>query len=599
MKCWHWEPYRSIVRFTGGAATSELWGARVRCGESNASDCFHSVPAPVTQSDFPYLSVVGQYELWERDSLASALTVAPSTSDPVLLLAAYSRWGSETVKHLSGRFSFAIWNSLQGSLFACRDPLGSLPFVYSVRSDQIAFASDMETMLEGFELPRVLNGDVLTACYVAKTCSFTPGETLFRGILSLPPGHYLKATADNIQVRQYWEPSIRPELVPVRDEEVFEKTEELVERAVARWIGARKSVGLLLSGGLDSSVLAAVTARHLRKTNRTLLALGAVNQFCDPAIPDERAHMEALSSIDNMEIRYVSAEDRGPFDDIEDPSRFYTSCIRFSRKFLSHELASVAEAHGVETLLGGGGGEATITNSPQPFLLECAASFRIDRLRCQLRALQESRGHSAARILASEFRNHVMPRKPGPSRYAFTKGFLAAHPVRFFPRYPLMPDTRRRNLQELRRALACDSLFSTRPRLSLHAPQEPLRDLALVEFCLAVPGHYKVRNGFRRYLARRAFQHILPPAAAWRVTHMPFSPDYHHRYNAQLPKAVEFLRAIGKSDPVREVVDVDLLRKLAQPVTPEITFRYSPAIGSVPLSIYLINFLRQFPAYRN
>ena len=125
---------------------------------------------------------------------------------------------------------------------------------------------------------------------------------------------------------------------------------------------------------------------------------------------------------------------------------------------------------------------------------------------------------------------------------------------------------------------------------------QPLRDKRVFEFCVAAPGNLKVRNGYPRYLVRGALDGILPKKIQWRTSKHPFSPDYYFRYNAQLGKARDFVSAIGSSDPVRSIVDVERLGQLLQPAAP---MAGSPeARDIVPQSIYLICFLRQFAEYR-
>jgi asparagine synthase (glutamine-hydrolysing) len=121
-------------------------------------------------------------------------------------------------------------------------------------------------------------------------------------------------------------------------------------------------------------------------------------------------------------------------------------------------------------------------------------------------------------------------------------------------------------------------------------------DHRIIEFCLAAPGSMKVGRGYSRYMIRKAMDGLLPPRIQWRTTKQPFSGDYPARYTGQLEKVREFLRSITPKDPVRTIVDVDLLKTLvgingAAPDSWE-------AVGPIPMSIYLICFLRQFSEFR-
>jgi asparagine synthase (glutamine-hydrolysing) len=105
-----------------------------------------------------------------------------------------------------------------------------------------------------------------------------------------------------------------------------------------------------------------------------------------------------------------------------------------------------------------------------------------------------------------------------------------------------------------------------------------------------------VREGYQRYPIRAALNGILPPKIQWRTDKIPFSPDYFVRYNAQLGMALEFVAAIRPNDPVRKIVDVEKLRRMLVPV--DAAAKPAPARDEIPLTLYLINFLRQFSEFR-
>jgi asparagine synthase (glutamine-hydrolysing) len=120
-------------------------------------------------------------------------------------------------------------------------------------------------------------------------------------------------------------------------------------------------------------------------------------------------------------------------------------------------------------------------------------------------------------------------------------------------------------------------------------------DKDLLEFCIAAPGSMKIHGGYSRYMVRRSLDGVLPKKIQWRTTKAPFAPDYFIRYNAQLPKAVEFVESIRANDPVRAVVDVPELKRLLRPVDP---VQGSFDALALPVSCYLICFLRQFAEFR-
>ena len=398
-------------------------------------------------------------------------------------------------------------------------------------------------------------------------------------------------------MRPYWQPAIRPELVPAKEEDVFEQTRSLVERAVLNRCSKRKSLGVMYSGGLDSSVLVGVAAQVLKKSNRSVIALSAVNDERHGSIADERSYMAALSGLDNLHIEYVGASGQGPFDDLNKPDRFDTTCIRYSRAFLDDALQDRAASLGVDVLFSGEFGEATISANPSPHVLECAVRLRWATMVQELRGYAKRSGRSPFWHLGAEAWRQVVPKALSDPTYYLSPDLLKAFPPVPLPAYPLWPDTRQTKLADTLRMRLCDVYMSTRDPELVFSPTKPFKDKNLLEFCLALPAKFKSRNGVGRYLLRRSFAGLLPEKIISRPGKLPYSPDYFSRYEEQLPAAVEFVRSIRKSDPVRDVVDVDRLSAAVNRALP-LQPRDRPAIASIPNTIYLIQFLRHFSAFR-
>jgi asparagine synthase (glutamine-hydrolysing) len=307
--------------------------------------------------------------------------------------------------------------------------------------------------------------------------------------------------------------------------------------------------------------------------------------------------MDQLSGLDNMQLEHVAATGRGPFDGIEDPVGFRTSCNRYSRHFMDCSIHEAAGSRGVDVLLSGIFGEYTISAKPGPYLLEFASQMRFATLLRELRCQSEMLNHSRVRRFAAQAWHHMIPGSPGPDTVFLRSEFVRQFAPKSLGRSPLWPSTQRTELKRVNDLLNIDAFSSTVPRNVAFATAIPFRDRRLLEFCLALPAEYKVRNGFSRYLLRRSFESVLPRSIAWRTTKMPYSPDYASRYNSQINKAREFVNSISRSDPVADLVDIERLRRATNPVGSD---RNSSMVAllPVPRSIYLINFLRHFPAFR-
>jgi asparagine synthetase B (glutamine-hydrolysing) len=129
-------------------------------------------------------------------------------------------------------------------------------------------------------------------------------------------------------------------------------------------------------------------------------------------------------------------------------------------------------------------------------------------------------------------------------------------------------------------------------------PRYPLLDKELLEFCLAAPLEFKVKNGYKRYMVRSGLNGLLPTEIQWRTSKGAFSPDYLQRYQAQLPEVRAFLNEISPNDPVKQIVDIEKLKGWTKPSTRPEDMSDKITRDAVPQGIYLIHFLRRFAEYR-
>jgi asparagine synthase (glutamine-hydrolysing) len=514
------------------------------------------------------------------------------------LLAAYEKWGEDCPRLLLGEFSFAIWDNRQNRLFLCRDHFGLRPLLYYRKNSFLVFASDPRTLLAVPDIPRKLNQRKLAGTIVHLGYHLYEEETFHDGILSVPAASWVSADASGIQKRTYWAAEIRPEIVPRSDKEAFAALRELLFKAVDCRLSSDSTVITELSGGLDSSAIAGVAAKCLQKQGRSLLAVSAVlPENLRDCLTDEREYIDSFRSWPNIQIEYVTAPGRGPFDWIEDPSHFVVSPTQNSRAYLFDEFEAVAARHGAQVLLQGSSGEFGVTCRGDRYLVELALTLRWFTLGRELRNIAQLHQRSGIRFLAGRLRD-LMPRSPDgeTNLYALLTDQLRMQGKSLRPFHSSSPFQRQEQKAMLRRYPRSAALRTGQtPRGGVRVAK-PLLDKRLVEFCLSAPPRMKFHNGYSRYLVRGALDGILPTRIQWRTDKKPFSPDYSVRYNAQLGKAKEFVAAIGRNDPVRSMIDVDRLEQLLRPLSPGVTSH--AARVSVPVSIYTICFLRQFSEYR-
>ena len=232
-----------------------------------------------------------------------------TTGDTEVLLLAYAVWGEKCVEHLNGMFAFAVWDEMEKSLFLARDRMGQKPLYWSAKSiaggswgglkkgeenaaspfAAIAFASELTSLLNLTWVSRNvdwvgLNG-YLQFGYVPQP------RTAFSDIRNFEPSVYGLARYNSVKAKVYFERSGLGLKVPANPRTAVLQTRALVEEAVTRQLVSDVPVGCLLSGGMDSSIVALVMAKALGSNKKVdTFSLG----FGDP-LYDETQYAESVA----------------------------------------------------------------------------------------------------------------------------------------------------------------------------------------------------------------------------------------------------------------------------------------------------------------
>lgn len=175
-------------------------------------------------------------------------------SDSETLLHGYESWGKGLVQKIRGMFGFGIWDENEKKFFAARDFFGIKPFFYTIVDGAFVFASEIKCLLEYPGFHKEVNQEVLEQ-YLS--FQYSPlEETFFKGVYRLLPGHFLTWKAGQIDIERYFDPMLTPKNMGT-DEEIIDRIDKTMDKSVKRHMIADVEVGAFLSGGVDSSYIAA------------------------------------------------------------------------------------------------------------------------------------------------------------------------------------------------------------------------------------------------------------------------------------------------------------------------------------------------------
>ena len=457
-----------------------------------------------------------------REDLAARGHAFRSQSDTEVILAAYREWGTDCLSRLNGMFAFALCDGRRRQLFMARDRAGEKPLFYATGAGALRFASELKGLMADPSFVRRVDPQALD-CYLAM--GYVPGERcMLQGVKKLPPAHALVFDLDSGQSRlwRYWQ---LPELDGAQPggpdaTALQQELETLLEDAVRRQLVADVPVGVLLSGGVDSSLITAMAVRAAPKVKTFTI------RFPGYAAYDETEHARLIAQHFGTEhVELVAAEStaelmpllaRGFDEPMVDSSMIPTYLV--SR--LVREHCTVA--------LGGDGGDELFAGYPH--------YNRLLWLQRRLRAVPQSLRAAASRtaaLLPVGFKGRNWLRGLGtdlrtglPLVYSLFDGearrrllqahgdwTLAAERIRA-ERIPGSADLlQRATRMDFGNYLAEDILVKVDRASMLNSLEvrAPLLDYRVIEFAYAkVPSQLKATANNRKVLLKQLAARVLP-----------------------------------------------------------------------------------------
>jgi asparagine synthase (glutamine-hydrolysing) len=467
-----------------------------------------------------------------RESLEAKGHVYQTHCDTETILHLYEEHGSSCVDYLRGMFAFAIWDQHKRELFIARDRLGVKPLYYVHRDDgSLFFGSEIKALLEAGAVRPKINYAVLSD-YLANHAP-SGEETLFLGVKRLLPGHVLTWRDGEVAIRRYWDVDFSKDDAETRDDKTYiTQWSDLFRESVRLRLMADVPLGMFLSGGIDSSAIAAVMSGMVSEPIKTFSVAFAERE----ANELEYARLVAEAYKTNHHEIVVSPEQffealpRLVWHEDEPLAHPSSVALYFVSHLASQHVKVVLTGEGSDELLAGYGRyRRTLWNlSMGRRYNKLAPSFARDALRSQI--------------------ENTLP--TGRLRQKLMRTFLVLSPELesiYFDNFAVFPtpmqqhmftrETRARMHEidpyvELRRVLArakdmslLDGLLYADIKTYLHEllmkqdqmsmatsveSRVPFLDHKLVEFTARMPDTMKLRGATTKYVLRESMKGILP-----------------------------------------------------------------------------------------
>jgi asparagine synthase (glutamine-hydrolysing) len=286
-----------------------------------------------------------------------------SHTDTEVVLAAYERWGEESVERFNGMFALAIWDRDRRELFLARDRYGVKPLYYTEAGPLLIFGSEIKSLLAHDAVRAEVSHAHLLEYFTFQNL-FTDG-TLFKGVRLLPPGHRLTVRAGGGDVRpeRYWDFRFREPNGRVSDpREYEEELDRLFAQAVQRQLVADVPVGAHLSGGMDSGSITAVAAQQLPYLNTFTVGFDMTSAGGMELPTDEREKAEAMSYRFKTE-HYEAVLKSGDMERCMPALMWHLEDPRVGQSYPNYYVARLASKF-VKVVLAGSGGDELFAGYP-------------------------------------------------------------------------------------------------------------------------------------------------------------------------------------------------------------------------------------------
>lgn len=448
--------------------------------------------------------------------------------DSQLILKAYQKWGEHCPKYLYGAFAFAIWDEGANQLFCARDQIGIRPFYYHHQTGVFAFSTEIKGLLAIPTISKTVDSTYLLSLLTG--IGDFNDHTFYNQIKLLLPAHSLMVTSDGLKIKKYWTLNPKAKIKLASDDEYNEMYKSLLDEAVTCRLRTNYPIASHLSGGLDSSGIAALAHQKLKDNNELLYTYSN-------AFPDDKD----WSGVYGYQDEYDKVLDVLKFTGIEHNHKMTKSHLSYleevgvflkanahprrSSVFLNtYRIAHQAANMGVRTMLTGFTGDEVATTNASGFLQYYFENLQWLKL---WKALSYRKGNSIKNFyyIARSVFNHKFKRfKKAPTSLVTDKFQSFIGNKRFFELIEI-------NFKEQLKNQSYKTSFSNQllinriqsrfidERLELESlasipykieNRYPLADVRLIEFTLATPLEQKVAFGEGRWLFKRAMKGILP-----------------------------------------------------------------------------------------
>ena len=445
-----------------------------------------------------------------------------TNSDTEVLVAAFAEWGADCLSRLNGMWAFAIWDSQDRRLFLARDRMGEKPLFYVQCGSHFVFASEQKALLPF--LSEVAPAENFRALCSNPYAYEATEETLFKGVSRFPAGHYAWLDSGRLTKTQYWSLQSGSDSVPEHYEDQVSHLRGLLLESCSIRMRADVPIGTGLSGGIDSSAIAAAIAQNGASIQGERTAVDWQNSFVAsfPAtVMDETRYARQVADHLGIPLTTINIDPNSHVDDLENWAYLFEEVhevnpiphIVLYREMRNKGVLVSLDGHGGDELFGGY--ESSILHALPSALANVGKMSEIlDTYSHVHPDNSQFRGMTPVRMAAYLARYQL-------------RSLLRGNSGAMVNMIPRKRDSLNAHLRDLSFSSILPTLLRNYDRYSMISGVEvrsPLLDHRIVEFAFAIGWQSKIRGGYTKAVLRDAIAPWLPAEIVKRRSKIGFAP---------------------------------------------------------------------------
>lgn len=428
-----------------------------------------------------------------------------------IVIHSYEEDGFSCLSNFNGMFAFCLWDSYKRTLLAARDRVGSKPLYYYESTDRTVFCSEIKGILADLPIPRKPNKRFIYE-YLVHGYHRQEGDSFFEGIKELLPAHGILLTSGQLEVKRYWCLEEHPEQSVIESDEAYAREfRQMLRDSISRRLPADFPVGVMLSGGLDSTSIAFMANELINSGSQAnagdwLQLFSAIYRQPNEQGDETPSIKQAEEALKNK-VNYVYPSVTEKWEDIkrfilciEEPVAVFNYYVFWCLfQVMMKKVGVVLSGQGCDAMLGG---------QTDHFLAYCRELWRKRKIGVLMDELVRGGGSLLPGLMyAIVFQGSTASRAKMLLGDEFVKKYYQ--------------DSEEKDARSLQEALARD--------ITRHAPEylrvddrsssafsiecrHPYLDDRMVEFAFSLPSNQKIRKGLTKYVLRNAMKGTIPEA---------------------------------------------------------------------------------------